>query len=656
MTKRKAKNPANTDAPTILEALRDPALFGGMGFDKPSWKPWRAFLEVLWALPLSEEHLALYRHHTGRSEPPMKPQRYAELVCGRRGGKSRILALIACYLACVLDHKRHLSPGERAIVAVIAKDRQQAKVILGYIVGFMREIPLFAGLIETEQAESVHLNNSVSIEIHTASIGAPRGRTFLAVLCDETAFWVTSEGANPDIEVINAVRPGLSTIPYSLLLIASSPYAKRGILYSNFAKYYGKDDAPVLVWKGSTHEINSNLIGDPLIQEMYLEDPERADAEHGANFREDIVQFITREVVESVVARGMRELPPGNRITYAAFVDPSGGSADSMTLAIAHCEASGLAVLDAIREIKPPFSPDAVVKEYCELLKSYGISRVLGDNYASEWPKERFAIHGIQYDVSQLNKSAIYGSFLPALNSQRVRLLDSPRLVGQLCGLERRTARGGRDSIDHVPGAHDDVANAVCGVLVNLIADRRPALVRPADMEAPAHLGAYRPPMKAAHIVGVMIVDERGTAAYVIGALDQANQNCLFICDFAVEPLGRDIFVAVGAEMDELVRRCRATNGAALFVHADLLAHARAAGVRAELIPKEFEAENRLLSVAGHVASGAVKITLQVTEKAKTSPFAGALNIRMNEGVDDPLRNALVSLVGLALDAEGLAA
>jgi hypothetical protein len=32
--------------------------------------------------------------------------------------------------------------------------------------------------------------------------------------------------------------------------------------------------------------------------------------------------------------------------------------------------------------------------------------------------------------------------------------------------LERRTARGGKDSIDHSPGQHDDVANAVAGALV----------------------------------------------------------------------------------------------------------------------------------------------------------------------------------------------
>jgi hypothetical protein len=39
-------------------------------------------------------------------------------------------------------------------------------------------------------------------------------------------------------------------------------------------------------------------------------------------------------------------------------------------------------------------------------------------------------------------------------------------LIAQLIGLERRTARSGRDSIDHGPGAHDDVANAVAGALV----------------------------------------------------------------------------------------------------------------------------------------------------------------------------------------------
>jgi hypothetical protein len=170
-------------------------------------------------------------------------------------------------------------------------------------------------------------------------------------------------------------------IPYSLLLVASSPYAKRGALYTIQAKYFGVEDASVPVWQGSTEEMNSNLVGDPLIAEMYAEDTERASAEFGAQFRTDFVAFITREAIESVLARGVRELPPGRGIAYFGFVDPSGGSADSMTLAIAHCEHDGLAVLDCIREVKPPFSPDAVVEEFSALLKRYGASRVTGDAY-----------------------------------------------------------------------------------------------------------------------------------------------------------------------------------------------------------------------------------------------------------------------------------
>jgi hypothetical protein len=190
----------------------------------------------------------------------------------------------------------------------------------------MREIPAFADMIEDELAETVRLGNGVVVEVQTAGIGARRGRTFLAVLCDETAFWPMGDSANPDVEVINAVRPGLSTIPYSLLLIASSPYVKRGILYTNYAKYFGKDDAPVLSGRARRRKMNSTLIGDSLVEEMYLENPNRASAEFGAQFRSDIVTFITRE---AVVAHGVRELPPGGGITYTAFVDPSGGSADS---------------------------------------------------------------------------------------------------------------------------------------------------------------------------------------------------------------------------------------------------------------------------------------------------------------------------------------
>jgi hypothetical protein len=93
---------------------------------------------------------------------------------------------------------------------------------------------------------------------------------------------------------------------------------------------------------------------------------------------------------------------------------------------------------------------------------------VTGDRYGGEWPRERFREHGIAYEPAAKPKSDLYRELLPAINSRRVDLLDDARLFAQIVGLERRTARGGRDSIDHAPGAHDDLANGVAGVVAAL--------------------------------------------------------------------------------------------------------------------------------------------------------------------------------------------
>jgi hypothetical protein len=71
---------------------------------------------------------------------------------------------------------------------------------------------------------------------------------------------------------------------------------------------------------------------------------------------------------------------------------------------------------------------------------------------------------------------------LPLLNSRKVQLLDDRRLISQLHGLERRTARGGKDSIDHAPGSHDDAANAVAGALV-LASGRIPFVITDAVLQ-----------------------------------------------------------------------------------------------------------------------------------------------------------------------------
>ncbi len=450
---------------SIISALNDPVLFRPL-FPEATWRIWRAFLTALFGLPLSDEQFASFQHHTQRTNAPTKPFKEACLICGRRSGKSRILALIAVYLACFRDYRPYVAPGEAPTIAVIAADRKQARVILGYALGLLRSVALLEPMIQDSMVESIKLTNGVVIEVHTGHIGTPRGRTFAAVLCDEIAFWQDDNSANPDAEVIASVRPALATIPGSILLMASSPYARRGVLYDTFKRHFGRDNSRTLVWRGASHEMNLAL-DYGVIEEALEEDPDSAKAEYLAEFRNDIASFVSREAVEACIAPNRRELPFDSHHTYFAFVDPSGGSGDAMTLAIGH-RVDSRGVLDAVREVRPPFSPEAVVSEFGALLRTYGISTVKGDRYAGEWPRERFRVHGITYKTADRTKSEYYQNLLPLLNSGNVELLDIPRLGSQLSGLERRTSRGGRDSIDHAPGAHDDIANAVAGLLVGL--------------------------------------------------------------------------------------------------------------------------------------------------------------------------------------------
>jgi hypothetical protein len=279
------------------------------------------------------------------------------------------------------------------------------------------------------------------------------------------AFWHSDDSANPDVEILSALRPAMATLPGSVLLCISTPYARRGALWTAYDRHHGRD-SDVLVWQADTRAMNPT-VPEAFISRAYEQDPLAAAAEYGAQFRRDIESFVSPDALDAVVVPGRYELPPTDGTHYVGFTDPSGGSRDAFTLAVAHRQDETI-VLDAVREIRPPFSPEAATKELANLLKRYRVSEVQGDRYAGEWPREQFAKHGVRYRVSSRTKSDLYRDLLPMVNSGAVELLDIPRLRVQLLGLERRTSRAGKDSIDHVRGAHDDVVNAVAGALVSV--------------------------------------------------------------------------------------------------------------------------------------------------------------------------------------------
>jgi hypothetical protein len=458
---------------TLLEAVRDPNLFKPFFRSHTSWNAWFSFIASLFGLPMSEDQLEIYKRCTNRETEPDKPFSEAWLCVGRRGGKSRALALIATWLAAFYDYSEYLDPGERGVIQVLAADREQAKTILRYVKAFFKRIPMLSRMIKRENQLGLELSNSLAIEVTTASFRSVRGRTVVAALCDEIAFWQSEESANPDEAVIAAIKPAMATIPNAMLLCASSPWAKRGILYQNYKRYFGTESDRVLVWQASTDVMNPE-IDRTIIEDAYKDDPVAASSEYGAIFRNDVSSFVTRESVEACIVDGRHELLPSPGVKYSAFIDAAGGTGkDSFCMGIAHKERD-LGILDVLKETRPPFSTDVVVKEYCDLLRAFGVNFVIGDGYAGGFIVDAFAKYDVTLQQSAKRKSAIYAEFLPMLNSKRVELLDVERMIVQFTALERSTTRGSsRETIDHPPrGGHDDLCNAAAGALVHLSSRR----------------------------------------------------------------------------------------------------------------------------------------------------------------------------------------
>jgi hypothetical protein len=446
---------------SMRKALTDPKLLGN-ALKGESWRPWRILLIAAMGEPLTADERETFTQLTGREHEPLQRVDEFAAVIGRRGGKSRAMAVFATYIAGLCEHDT-LVPGERGVLLCVALDQRVATIVLNYAEALFKGSPILRQLIANRTADAIELTNGVSLEVRPASFRKLRGPTYIACIADELAYWYTENSyANPDIEVLNAVEPGLATTGGPLIL-ASSPHARRGVLWETYRTHYGaQGDALTLVAHGASKTFNSTL-PQRVVDRALEKDRARGSAEYLAEFRTDVEGFVALEVVEACVG-DYREQQPAADNSYEAFVDPSGGSDDSFTLAISHRNyRNDCVVIDAVREVRPPFSPEQVIGDFAALLKSYRVSSVTGDRYAGEFPRELFRKHGISYELSTLTKSELFRDFLPLLNSVRVTLPRHDRLVAQIVSLERRVSAVGKETITHPPNGHDDLANAVAG-------------------------------------------------------------------------------------------------------------------------------------------------------------------------------------------------
>ena len=249
-----------------------------------------------------------------------------------------MMALCAVWLALFRfgGKKPYLQRGEVLTIKVIAQDRDAARTIMGYVDGLL-SAPLLRQKVRKQAATAFELADNVRIEVATCDYRAVRSYTCGAALCDEACFWSNDNGVNPAEAIFAALRPCMKTVPNSLMLIGSSPWARRGAVYDRYDRWFGVPNDHTLIWQAPTLEMNPSI--DP--REIELEvtlDPANASAEYFAQFRTDVEALLSREVIDAITLPQRFELPYDFEENYFAAIDASGGSSDSFTLGIAHAK------------------------------------------------------------------------------------------------------------------------------------------------------------------------------------------------------------------------------------------------------------------------------------------------------------------------------
>jgi hypothetical protein len=201
---------------------------------------------------------------------------------------------------------------------LLAPTLKQSRIEFRYIRQCLRNSPILRTYIAKITRDEITLTNNIIIGCYAPTNSGVRGRTAVAIICDEVGHWSDSENAaNPAGEVLAALRPGMATVRNGKLLKISTPYAKVGLLWNEFSH---RAELDFLVWQLTTFEMNLTVTPETVASERRLGE-ERYQREYLAQFTDSINGWIDPETLDLCIVRGRRELPRRDNVNYIAVLD-----------------------------------------------------------------------------------------------------------------------------------------------------------------------------------------------------------------------------------------------------------------------------------------------------------------------------------------------
>jgi hypothetical protein len=404
---------------------------------------------------------------------------------------------------------------------------------------YLTEAPSLARLLVGKPMRSrIELSNHFEIRTYACTATTARAYSIPFACLNEAAFYRLSGSVNADTEILASVRRGMVGFPTSKLLIVSTPFAKSGILYDYFQRFYGRDDSmDVLVWRASAAFMNPTITQARLDEERRVMDPGQFEREFLAEFVDDASAWLPGDLIEAAVDTGIVERPYNPAHKYSMAIDASGAGACGFAVSVTHVEQADTArvvVQDLGRVwMKPPsgqLNLDAIVREIVGLGEDYRVKFAWSDRYAGAWPKQRFeAVSGGRFTLKDpvvrrnaqevyLHKSDAFFETAPLFRTGCIRLLDLPSQTREFRNLESRPMEGGRMRISKPPvrSEMDDQATALATAAAMLVSVKTSftsitfGWTRTTDGQMHAHSSQPTAPPEAAARYHTRYPDPRG--------------------------------------------------------------------------------------------------------------------------------------------------
>lgn len=434
----------------------------------------RAALEVLASLRLEDgsrwgEQATPVQWADARSVlSPDGPRRH---WISRARGYSKTTDLGAMTVAAMLTPSV-LPDGARAFAC--ARDRDQARLLVDALRGFVVRTPGLRGAIEVGAYDAKARNGRVTLEAIAADASGAWGLLPHWVVVDELCQWPETPSARELWQAVSTSLPKVATSRLAIITTNGAPgHWSRGVYEHAVADSLWtvaetRGPAP---WM-STEELESERRRLPASTFARLFENEWAQSEDRL--------FDPDDVRACALLAGGLDPTPGER--YAIGVDLALRN-DRAAVATCHAERDGderVIVCDQLDVFTPSRGRDIDMRQVEDLVlaraMTYGRAAAVFDP-AQAWQMmqslRRRGLRVIEHTFSASSNSRRALALLQLVRERRLKIPDDPELIDELVNLRLVERAPGVYRHDHDVGKHDDRATALGLAALHLLEQRR---------------------------------------------------------------------------------------------------------------------------------------------------------------------------------------